>query len=299
MYFQDFPVVPYPYYIGNKRQIALARNILRHVAFSKDINNQAVFLEYSIKDGERPEHIANRIYGNPNDYWAILLANNITDPYHGWYKSQNTMELYIQKKYTGIRVYFADNTSVGFTCDFSFISGCTLSQGTAAEPIVGYRETFCEFTIDSPKFNIGLAVVNRPNGTTAGIYIQKILPSYLGVHHFALNRPNGTQDGSNGAVETLAVDPLTLQSADYEATGVVVGSRIPPSGLAGVTGATVEFWQTYIGKYMGVFGSAVETYAVNNYSYENNENENKRTIKVLSPAYFSIAEKELKNALGV
>ena len=69
--------------------------------------------------------------------------------------------------------------------------------------------------------------------------------------------------------------------------------------IGGATGATVAFWETYIGGYMGVSGDEINTYAVSNYVYENDENESKRTIKVLAPAYMEQAIKELKNALGV
>ena len=299
MYFKEFPVVPYPFYIGDTRSYAIARNVLRRVAFSDRINSQSAFIEYDIKDGERPEHIANRVYGNANHHWIILLANNIIDPYQGWYKSQMAMEQYIQKKYSGTAVYFSGR---GATYDFvyntAFASGCTLSQNSNSQAITGYRETFCEFTVGSPVFTVGNAEVQLPSGSTTGIYIQKVLPSYQGLHHFAVARPT-TGDGSNGSQENPFVDPLNKQSADYEDLGTVVGTQISPSVIGGATGATVAFWETYIGGYMGISGDEINAYAVSNYVYENDENESKRTIKVLAPAYMEQAIKELKNALGV
>ena len=104
MYFSDFPLVRYPYYIGDTKEYALARNVLRRVSFSDQINSAAAFVEYSVKDGETAEDIANRIYGNSGYHWIILLANNVIDPYHGWYMSQNTIEQYINKKYSGVCV---------------------------------------------------------------------------------------------------------------------------------------------------------------------------------------------------
>jgi hypothetical protein len=173
-----------------------------------------------------------------------------------------------------------------------------LSQNSNSQAITGYRETFCEFTVGSPVFTVGNAEVQLPSGSTTGIYIQKILPSYQGLHHFAIARPT-TGDGSNGSQENPFVDPLNKQSADYEDLGTVVGIQISPSVIGGATGATVAFWETYIGGYMGVSGDEINTYAVSNYVYENDENESKRTIKVLAPAYMEQAIKELKNALGV
>ena len=298
MYFQDFPVVPYPYYMGDNKAYAIARNIIRRVALSEQINSVAAFIEYSIKDGERPEHIANRVYGNSNHHWIILLTNNIVDPYHGWCKSQTTMEQYIQKRYSGDMIYFSD-AAKGFTYNFAYSDGCLLTQGVNSEPITSYREAFCELGVQAPKFSVGAAAVTLPSGATTAIHIRKIVPAYLGVNHFSIDRPTGTVDGSNGALETPIVDPLAYQSSDYEATGVVVGCQIPASTRDGATGATVEFWQTYVGKYMGVSGSEVTDYATSNYQYETDSNEAKRTIKILSPVFLNQALKELKSVLGV
>ena len=298
MYFQDFPVVPYPYYIGDDRKYALARNIIRRVALSEEINNTAAFIEYSVQDGERPEDIAQRVYGDSNHHWIILLTNNIVDPYHGWYKSQTTIEQYIQKRYSGEMIYFSDG-SQGFTYDFTYSDGCLLTQGGNSEPITSYRETFCELGVQTPKFSVGAAAITLPSGVTTGIHIRKVVSAYLGVNHFSIDRPTGTVDGSNGALETPIVDPLAYQSSDYEGYGAVVGSRLPATTRGGATGATVEFWQTYIGKYMGVSGSEVTDYATSNYQYETDSNESKRTIKILSPVFLKQALKELKSVLGV
>lgn len=297
MYFKDFPVLPYPFYIGDKRSYAIARNILRRVAFTDRINERAAFIEYNIKDGERPEHVANKVYGNPSYHWIVLLANNIIDPYHGWYKSQTSLEQYVQKVYSGTSVYFTDRSN-GFTYNSYFENGCTLGQSQKYSSITKYRDTFCEFVVSDSVFVEGNADVYKPDGTTQGIKIQKILPSYIGVHHFTVERPTNS-DGSNGAQEFPIVDPLTKQSSDYEETGTVVGTRIPVSLVGGVTGATVEFWETFIGKYMGLSGSEVNDYAVSNLTNEQSENEKKRTIKILAPQFLSQALKELKVALGV
>ena len=298
MYFKDFPVLPYPAYVGNERTFVLARNILRRVAFTERINEQAAFIEYDIKDGERPEQIANRLYGNPNHHWLVLLANDIVDPYYGWYMSQTTLEQYVQKKYSGIALYFTEAVNGGFTYDSQFFSGCTLSQGNYSEPIKYHRDTFCEFVVDSPIFENGNAVVSTPSGNTVGIYIHKILPYYTGVHHFTIERPT-YGEGASGAQESPIVDPLSKQVADYEELSPVVGTQIQPSGIGGVTGATVQFWETYIGKYMGLSGEQINLYAVSNYMYEQDKNDKKRTIKILNPAYLTQAINELKAALGV
>lgn len=298
MFFKEFPVVPYPFYLGDKRQYAIARNILRRVAFSDRINSEAAFTFYEIKDGERPEHIANRLYGNANYHWLILLANDIVDPYYGWYMSQSVLEQYIQKKYSGVVLYFSD-LSGNFLYDTDFSAGCTLEQNGIQRPVKYHRDTFCEFVIETPGIVFGSAVVHKPSGTTTDVFIQKVLPYYQGVHHFQLERPTGVAEGVSGAQEFPTMNPISAQTADYEENPPVLGTRYPQSGIGGATGATVEFVDTYIGKYMGVSGDEINLYAVSNYMYENSLNDTKKTIRVLSPAFLNQAVKEFKAAMGV
>lgn len=43
---------------------------------------------YFIKGAPRPEALAYSMYGNTQLYWALLMANNVYDPYHDWIKTQ-------------------------------------------------------------------------------------------------------------------------------------------------------------------------------------------------------------------
>ena len=59
-------------------------DIFRRVGKNKYLENQLYLDRYTITDGEKPEHIAHRLYGNPQYHWIILLTNNIIDVYHDW-----------------------------------------------------------------------------------------------------------------------------------------------------------------------------------------------------------------------
>ena len=77
MYFKEFPKFYYDFK-GNdgKTELRLVRDITRNVRFRKEIlSNITVFDEYDIQDGETPEIIAEKVYGNPNYHWIIMLAN--------------------------------------------------------------------------------------------------------------------------------------------------------------------------------------------------------------------------------
>lgn len=103
-YFRNFPQILYS--INNDTlDFKYVPNILSKVKFNDSVvNNASLYFEYDVKDGERPEDIANRIYEDPLKHWIILIANNITDPNYDWVLSMDNFEKYINNKYTTINV---------------------------------------------------------------------------------------------------------------------------------------------------------------------------------------------------
>ena len=300
-YFSKFPILQYPVRDGDTFRYVFVANMLRRVALSDDIRgSDGAFIEYSIKDGERPEHIAERVYGDPSFHWLVLMTNNIIDPYHGWYKSGSAVEDYVQNKHGGYTVYIT-NTSDGFFYQTSVQSGSTLSQGGRSTAVKDYDPTLCKLTIDGTGFATGSATIGVSGGSSHSVRIKKIEPSYMAVHHFEI----AFSGGLSAANDKFTVDPLSQQTGSYSVVGGVVGhteNEYPNLTTVGVGysgSGTVDFWETYIGKYMGVSGAAVPTYAVSNYTYENTTNDDKRTIKILHPRYKREALAELESLLRV
>ena len=83
MYFKDFPLVTYLFEIDGRRELLIVRDIALNVRVRKNIiENITLYDEYDIWDGETPEIIAEKLYGNPNYHWIIMLVNeryNIAD----------------------------------------------------------------------------------------------------------------------------------------------------------------------------------------------------------------------------
>jgi hypothetical protein len=66
-------------------------DMFRRLKLNGDIQtNNTLYEEYYIKDGERPEQIANNYYGDIKYYWLILLVNNIH--YDEWALSNSEIE---------------------------------------------------------------------------------------------------------------------------------------------------------------------------------------------------------------
>ena len=93
MYFQNFPVI---YYKGKD-----VTNLLRRVGVrTKAKTNMVMFETYDVKEGETPEMIADKLYGDSTLHWVVLIVNNIVDRYHEWPMAGNQFLDYVNEKYS-------------------------------------------------------------------------------------------------------------------------------------------------------------------------------------------------------
>lgn len=82
MYFSEFPKIYYdfPNYTGDDTFLQVLTDITANVRIRKKIlEDVSLYDEYDIKEGETPEIIAEKIYGNPEYHWVIMLANQRYD----------------------------------------------------------------------------------------------------------------------------------------------------------------------------------------------------------------------------
>ena len=80
-YFSKFPLITYDIKGDNKRK--LLPDILRRVKQRTSIKNGSMlFDKYDVVNGEKPEDIAFKWFGDAELHWAILMTNNITDRYY-------------------------------------------------------------------------------------------------------------------------------------------------------------------------------------------------------------------------
>ena len=80
-------------------QSTVMKDIFRRVKL-KSIERVVGFDYYDVQDGEAPEIIAHKYYGDVGLHWTILIANDIVDYYHQWPMSMQTFEQYVTEKYT-------------------------------------------------------------------------------------------------------------------------------------------------------------------------------------------------------
>ena len=78
MYFNNIPKILYQ--DRNTDTYKLVTNLLRRVKIRAKVKENAVLLDtYDVKNGETPEIIAHKYYGDSEYHWVVLIVNDITD----------------------------------------------------------------------------------------------------------------------------------------------------------------------------------------------------------------------------
>jgi len=89
MYFSLIPNIEYDEkpisYPFSESDFTTAKNFFRRYKINDDVLSYAViFNKYTIEDLDRPDTLADRMYGNPFFDWVILLTNNMVNAQYDW-----------------------------------------------------------------------------------------------------------------------------------------------------------------------------------------------------------------------
>ena len=99
MYFAAFPTIYYD--SKGDKNFKVVTNLLRRVAVRTKVkSNSALFDTYEVKEGETPESIAHKLYGDTEYHWIVMLMNNITDRYHEWPLTTPQFLSFVNEKYS-------------------------------------------------------------------------------------------------------------------------------------------------------------------------------------------------------
>jgi len=98
-YFDTLPGVTMQDVAGFKNVVAT--NLLSRVSVIASIlTDPLLYYKYDIQDGDTPESIATKYYGDPYRYWIVLFANQILDPLWDWPMDYKKFQAYIIDKYS-------------------------------------------------------------------------------------------------------------------------------------------------------------------------------------------------------
>ena len=102
-YFRELPNISYPSLLSSQNKVEsriTVKNLFKRSKLRTDLD-QAItaFNYYHIKDGMRPDMVAQELYDNSELDWVVLTSNNITNIRDQWPLDHNDLQEYMIEKY--------------------------------------------------------------------------------------------------------------------------------------------------------------------------------------------------------
>ena len=201
-YFRNIPDFEYVnrtkdgQFISNYTQV---KNFFKKAKLRDDLfQDLTVFEKYSVKGDDRPDNVANEIYGDPNLDWVVLLSNNIINVQNEWPLSQIAFENYVLDKYGTLANldeihHYESNEVIDSTGVIIFPKGVRVS---AAQSVSYHEPLTSEQVTVNP---VSKAVTNyeheqKVNDEKRRIFLIK--PIYLNVVFYDLEEMMQYKEGS-------------------------------------------------------------------------------------------------------
>lgn len=87
---------------------SLVKNLFKRAKLREDIyQDLAFFTKYDILGDDRPDNVADIIYGDPTLDWVVLLSNNIVNVQSEWPLSQADFNRYVTEKYDSEEILYS------------------------------------------------------------------------------------------------------------------------------------------------------------------------------------------------
>jgi hypothetical protein len=97
---QYFDTLPKVVYRSAQGTSSLYTNLMARASIVPSVlKNPMVYYKYDLQEGDTPEIVAYKYYGDSYRYWVVLFANQIMDPQWEWPLSYAAFNSYINDKY--------------------------------------------------------------------------------------------------------------------------------------------------------------------------------------------------------
>jgi hypothetical protein len=303
-FFNNFSIIPYKFDLQQTNAVAVV-NLLTSAKFLDSFPERSnkCYVDYLIKDGEKPEHIAERVYQRPDYHWVVLMSNKIYNPYYDWPLSSQDLDSYVYVKYPGVAIFYdcvgteatqfyrSGTNSLLTTYKSHFVVGGTLTQNqgnkTVTGTIVEWDPTFRKLVVDNVQggsFSTSYVTVSENSDQIEFQATPKKIVNYNAdaVHHFI--------DDFNNYLDPYA----KINYYEYDDNRIYATKSIfynnkdgmPSSSSVGLTGTNDFMLNKYIN------GSQNNT--ITNRMNEEMENDFKRNIKVLRPEFLPAILKQFE-----
>ena len=169
------------------------------------LNNAGFYQTVEIIDGERPDHLSQRLYGNSNYHWTFLLLNpQIKNIWDDWPMSASQLIEYCTNKYQ----YLAADTDTDLNNKFQI--GETITGGVSGATGI----------VKEVHVNMGYIVIEKTAGTftITGETIQGLTSTDSAVANFIKSQayaPHHHVDSSGNWVKRASSGTTAYSYIDY------------------------------------------------------------------------------------
>ena len=170
------------------------------------LNNAGFYQTVEIIDGERPDHLSQRLYGTPNYHWTFLLLNpQIKNIWDDWPMSATQLVDYCKNKYQYLAADTDDSLVDKFTVGETVTGGVSGAKGVVKEIHVNLGYVTIELT--SGTFTeTGETIIGATSGSSASCNFIKS-QAYAPHHHI---------DGDGNWVKRASSGTTAYSYIDYE-----------------------------------------------------------------------------------
>lgn len=213
--FKNFPSMQYTLNTG---KVVTIKDFFRKAKIeSNTIDSLIEYQSYEILEGERPDIVAAKLYGDSDLHWTFFLVNDF-DNYYDWFMDYETFENYMAEKYQGQNLIVENSSSIvttptydttlvstdnplGHKHDNKILIGETLTSGTKEVSVLSVDPTFNRVVVKGDTIEANDVMVSKTNevfGTNLSFTVESVSDAKDGIHHYKDSAGNKRTFGGTG-----------------------------------------------------------------------------------------------------
>ena len=202
--FKNFPEIQYTLSTG---KIVTIKDFFRKSTIEQDsVNSVISYTFYEIQDGERPDVVADRLYGDSDLHWTFFLVNDM-DNYYQWYKDQTTFENQLKEMYP--EYWLISNRSTDIVSkDNKWLLGEIIETSQQSGNVISVQPTFNRIGVAGGTWNVNDVVTGKVSGTS--FTVSSVVSGPDGIDHYV------NSEGLRRNTIDTGFTPVTYYTHDYE-----------------------------------------------------------------------------------
>jgi hypothetical protein len=200
-FFKNFPEMQYKLDSG---KLITIKDFFRKSNIEGAAREAVVNYTYhELQEGDRPDVVATKLYGNGDLHWTFFLVNDLNN-YYDWWKDQITFENYINQKYKG-KFFVCNSISDIVSPTSKFLLGESITGTNSRGIIIDVDPTMCRIGVE---VEVGFQNVMEVTGSTSNKTVTplSIIDARDGVAYYEKDGVKSTHFVSGSTAKSLWED---------------------------------------------------------------------------------------------